>query len=205
MTGNTKNMTEGEGKDIILEYAVENLGRSITSGEIQKKLFKDNSIEEVDFLFEKMTNTIDEVADITIGKFSNVIKANEITKIFLKQGGFSATEKKDNELKEKEAEKERIDFENSFIDLRLKRWQLKTFWWFFGFAFIGFGFSVYNFINNLSSSKNVERLEQRIDKMELELKKLQTLPLFQKNPDTLNVSKEYLNKTENKFENPNKK
>lgn len=190
MTDNTQNMTEGEAKDIILEYAVERLGQPITSGEILKELFKENSFEEIDFLIEKMANTVDKVADITLGEYSNVIIANEITKIFLKQGGFTATEKKANELKKRELEKEQIEFEKAIIDLRLKKWQVKTFWPIFVFAFIGFGFGVYNFINSLSISKNTTEREERIEQMESELEKLRISISDQKSFDSLHTTKD---------------
>ncbi|MCI2230541.1 hypothetical protein MC378_15300 [Polaribacter sp. MSW13] len=100
-------------------------------------------------------------------------------------------------------EKERIDFEKSKIDLRLKKWQVKTFWPIFVFAFIGFGFSVYNFINNLSSVRKSEQQEVRIEKMESELEKLQISTSNQKTADSLNISKvlksiENMKKSKNK-------
>ena len=100
-------------------------------------------------------------------------------------------------------EKERIDFEKSKIDLRLKKWQVKTFWPIFVFAFIGFGFSVYNFINNLSSTRKSELQEVRIVKMESELEKLRISILNQKTTDSLNISK-VLKSIENMKESKNK-
>jgi hypothetical protein len=71
----------------------------------------------------------------------------------------------------------------------LKKWQVKTFWPIFGIAFIGFGFSVYNFINNLSSARKSEQQKVRIVKMESELEKLRISILNQKTTDYLNISK----------------
>ena len=110
---------------------------------------------------------------------------------------FLEQQKKDNK------EKERIDFEKSKIDLRLKKWQVKTFWPIFVFAFIGFGFSVYNFINNLSSARKSEQQEVRIVKMESELEKLRISTLDQKTTDSLNISRvlksiENMKKSKNK-------
>lgn len=112
---------------------------------------------------------------------------------------YSITEKGEKYLRqitkelEYNSEKERIKFETSKIDLRLKKWQVKTFWWIFGFAFIGFGFSAYNFINNLSYSKNIEWQEIKIEQMELELGKLKTSILNQKTKDSLSNSKDLKN------------
>jgi hypothetical protein len=110
---------------------------------------------------------------------------------------FLEQQKKDNK------EKERIDFEKSKIELRLKKWQVKTFWPIFVFAFIGFGFSVYNFINNLSSARKSELQEVRIVKMESELEKLRISILNQKTADSLNISK-VLKSIENMKESKNK-
>lgn len=90
-------MTEGEAKDMILEYAVEKMGQTLSATHIHEKLFKNNSFEEVEFLFEKMTLTVDKVAEITINDYDSFIEANELTKIFLSQGGFTELEKKNLE------------------------------------------------------------------------------------------------------------
>ena len=94
-------------------------------------------------------------------------------------------------------EKQKRDkWKNSNLDIKLKKRKLKTFWWSFGFAVIIFGFSVYNFINNLSPSESVIKQEERIEKMESELEKLQTSILNQKTKDSLSNSK-VLKTTEN--------
>ena len=177
MEENTKVITEAEAKDLILEYAVK-VGRDVTSHKIHKEVLPDCSIDEVEFLIEKMKNTNDKVADITISVHSCIITATGISKRFLEQGGFTKIEKGNLELKQKESERETIELEKSIIDLKLKKWQLKTFWWIFGFAIIGSGLSVYNFINNLSPPKKEKQLEQKIEKMELELTKLRRLVDF---------------------------
>lgn len=188
MEENTKTISEGEAKDLILEYALENKDRHISSNEIQKEVFPHFDIDEIEFLFKKMQNTVDEVADIRISEYNCLIIATGITKVFLSQGGFTKTEKDNLEQKRKESEKNIIEFEKSVIDLKLKKWQLKTFWWIFGFAIIGSGLSVYNFINNLLPSKNEVKQEQKIEKMESELSKLRILVLNQKRVDSLRSS-----------------
>ena len=189
MEENNKTISEGEAKDLILEYALENNDRPISSSEIKKEVFPHFNIDEIEFLFEKMQNTIDKVADIKISEYNCLITATGITKVFLAQGGFTKTEKDNLELKRKETELSLIEFEKSIIDLKLKKWQLKTFWWIFGFAIIGSGLSVYNFINNLLPSKNEVKQEVQIVKMELELSKLRILILNQKKVDSLRNSK----------------
>ena len=188
MEQNNKTISEGESKDLILEYALKNNNRPITLNEIKKEVFPHFSIDNIEFLFEKIQNIIDKVADIKISEYNCLITATGITKVFLEQGGFTKTEKDDLELKRKETEVSLIEFEKSIIDLKLKKWQLKTFWWIFGFAIIGSGLSVYNFINNLLPSKNEVKQEEQIIKMELELSKLRILILNQKKVDSLRNS-----------------
>jgi hypothetical protein len=76
-------------------------------------------------------------------------------------------------------------------DLKLSEWKLKTFWWIFGFAFIGFGLSLYNFIGNLSPSKNIKQQVEQIEKMESELEKLDNSISDQKNLDSLQNTKDF--------------
>ena len=91
----------------------------------------------------------------------------------------------------KKAEKDAIELEKSLLDIRLKKWQLKIFWWIFGFAIIGSGLSVYNFINSLMPSKDVKEQEEKITRMESELSKMRTLVLDQKKVDSLRNSNSY--------------
>lgn len=74
-------------------------------------------------------------------------------------------------------------------EAKLSKWKVKTFWYIFGFALIGSGLSVYNFINSLSPSKNVKKQELRIEQMELELEKLHTSIADQKSLDSLYSTK----------------
>lgn len=85
-------------------------------------------------------------------------------------------------------------------DLKLSELKLKTFWWFFGFAFIGFGLSVYNFTNDLSPSKSIKQQEEQIEKIESELKKIQSSILVQRYLDSLRTTKD-LKIIENAFNN----
>ena len=95
---------------------------------------------------------------------------------------------------QKKAEKETIELEKSILDIKLKKWQLKTFWWIFAVAIIGSCLSIYNFTNNLLTSKNTEKQEVKIQQMELELKKLHTLILSQKTNGSLNNQKDLIQK-----------
>lgn len=80
------------------------------------------------------------------------------------------------------------------IDFSLSKFKYYTFWPVFIFAFVGFVFSVTNFLNNQKNQDNVKLQEQRIEQMELELTKLQTSILNQNNPDSFPRSKELSDK-----------
>jgi hypothetical protein len=70
--------------------------------------------------------------------------------------------------------KAEIENRKNILDLKLKEWQVKTFWWIFIIALISSTLGIYNFINNLSPSENIKQQEVRIKKMESELEKLQS-------------------------------
>ena len=138
MTEEVEIITEGNAKDLILKHALKNPEDFISSQEIHKKILPEISIDEVELLFEKIQNTIDKVADVRISEYNCLINATGITKTFIEQGGFTKTEKEFNELKEKETERERIEFEKSKIDLELSKNMLKEFPKTKWFARIGF-------------------------------------------------------------------
>ncbi|RXP45999.1 hypothetical protein EC396_14740 [Lutibacter sp. HS1-25] len=183
-------------------------------------IIKQKIVKEIDRILNKVKNELDFVPESRYN-FKTEEEHSLYTKSFillktkgfieLVRNGYSLTESGIDVLeiggwnkyqdflkqqKKDKKEKERIEFEKSKIDLRLKKWQVKTFWPIFIFAFIGFGFSVYNFINNSSYAKSAEQREEKIVKMESELEKLQISILNQKKADSLNNSK-VLKTTEN--------
>lgn len=93
-----------------------------------------------------------------------------------------------------ESEKEKRTDRKDIFDFRVSKFRYHTFWWFFSFALIGFGLSVYNFIYNLSPSEKTIQQEEKIEQMELELEKVQTSILIQKNLDSLRMTKELTEK-----------
>ncbi len=90
------------------------------------------------FLFEKIQNTVDKVADVRISEYNCLITATGITKLFLEQGGFTKTEIETIKEKQKQLEKEKIEFEKSKIDLELAKKMLKEYPYTKWFARIGF-------------------------------------------------------------------
>ncbi|NKI28244.1 hypothetical protein HCG49_16950 [Arenibacter sp. 6A1] len=183
-----KKHTEGEVKDIILKHALEKSNKTISAREI-KIIFPGITFEEIQFLLEKMQNTVDKVADVRISKTNCFLIANEITNQFLTQGGFSKIEKDAAEQEKKRAHKEHLELEGSITSLRLNKCKLKTFPWFFSFALIGAGLSVYNFIQSLRPTKTAIQHSERLEKMQAEIETLHTYISLQKNQDSLQSTK----------------
>ena len=72
-------------------------------------------------------------------------------------------------LENKKIEKERIENEKSKIELKLSKWQLKTFWPIFIFGGIGFLLGAYNFLNDFNSKnpkdEKIKDLTNKIEKI----------------------------------------
>ena len=88
-----------------------------------------------------------------------------------------------------ETEKENRTDKKDVFDFKVSKFRYHTFWWFFAFALIGFGLSIYNFTDNLLPSEKIKKQEERIEQMESELKKLQISISIQKSLDSLRNSK----------------
>ena len=84
------------------------------------------------------------------------------------------------------------------IDFSLSKFKYYTFWPVFIFAFVGFVFSVTNFLNNQKNQDNVKLQEQRIEQMELELTKLHTSISNRKNIDSFRNPKVLTKKKDKK-------
>lgn len=96
-----KEITEGQAKDAILEFLLEEPDQSFSPYKIKEAMFPDLNLEEVTLLVERILNGAENVVEGNLGQFDNTfVKANGITKRFLNQGGFSKIEielKADNE------------------------------------------------------------------------------------------------------------
>ena len=184
-------ISEGKKKDLILEYIIErergNQPKSASSEEIKNDVLPNSSIEEITILLKEI-----EMHNPELVKFYFGITTTYSTKIifaqpFLKKGGFEKLEKE--EIKQ--------NIKNTF-DFNVSKFQYYTFWPIFIFAFIGFGFSVSNFIKDQKNQKNTEIQKQRIDKMELELTKLHTSISNRKNIDSFRNPKVLTKKKDKK-------
>lgn len=66
------------------------------------------------------------------------------------------------------------------FDFNVSKFKYYTFWPVFVFAFIGFGFNVFNFIYSQKNKENIKLQEEKIEKMKLELTKFQNSVLNKK-------------------------
>ncbi|MAU16649.1 MAG: hypothetical protein CMH46_14060 [Muricauda sp.] len=114
-------------------------------------------------------------------EINSEIRVNSRTQSFKSNGGF----KKAFEDIEKESLHQEKIREKEINDGLLSKWKVKTFWWLFIVALLGFGLSLYNFIDSLSPSKKVEKQEQRIEQLESDLSKLRILISRQKSRGSL--------------------
>jgi hypothetical protein len=114
--------TESEAKDEILRFSIKYLGEFITSSLVSKKVFLKENKEEIMYLMSQMQNEIWEYAEFRENRSDKFIKANNLTKKFFDNGGFSKIEKE--ELKNEQIRAERESKQDKILDLDLK---LKSF------------------------------------------------------------------------------
>lgn len=74
-------------------------------------------------------------------------------------------EKAEQNLRE---QTELIKSETAMFENKLSKWKVKTFWWFFIFAFFGFGLGIYNFINGQFMKDN-DQVDNKISKIQSDL------------------------------------
>lgn len=175
---------------------IQNLLNEIHKSELY--LFKDLEDHIAGLKYRKSITYLKDELKLIRQPFNNaeVLELTPFGHRVIKKGGWIEYQRIESE-KESRADKKDI------FDFNVSKFKYHTFWWFFAFALIGFGFGVYNFIDNLSNSKKTIQQEERIEQMELELEKLRTSILVQKNPDSVIPTKE-TNDKNNVLEKSNK-
>jgi len=191
------NLKNAELKDTILRLTLSVSDTNFFLDDIKRHLDLPNSFEEIKSILFEIQATNPEIAEFKFNEFNSSIKSNGATKYFLDKGGFIKIFNDTNTSLEKATKKEEKEVENLTLDITLKKWQKKTFWPLFFFAFIGFGLSVFNFITSLNNSKKEDIQKQNIEQMEEELEKLNISISNHERVDSLRNSK-VSNNTENK-------
>ena len=126
--------------------------------ENNNKVFKNTLLNSFDF------DPIDRVFILrTLKEELNLIRIDgELYS--LTKNGFSFVSFAEIEKQEQlKAEKDKIEFEKTKVDLKLNKWLLKTKWLPHFIAFISFIFAVYVYFDSKNDSK---KLEERIEKIE---------------------------------------
>jgi len=115
-----------EAKDKILKYIIEK-AKHTTVYDVKNDVFPDESNDVLELVFKQ------------IGRFNNIIEMtfsdhvgtvlipNDLTKIFLEEGGFVRKAKEDLAEKIKTEEAKNIELEKSKIDLELAKKMLKEY------------------------------------------------------------------------------
>jgi nitrate reductase NapE component len=140
--------------------------------------------DKIDFIPESCLNfnTIQE-SDLYQKTFTfltnrGFIKKNEVNNFTISENGIKVIESGGwnnyhnllNKHNKQRIKKDQIDYKKSMNDLILKKFQVITFWPIFIFAFVGFGFSVYNFVINQSSIQILEHQKNINEQLQLEVR-----------------------------------
>lgn len=132
-------MSESEAKDRILKFLLDEPERTFNAyGIMDSKILEDTPLGTIELLIERIGGTLDEVAYVNINDNGHFIASNNLTPVFLKQGGFTKYEQDEAEQKRIQEERDNIAFEKSKIDLELAKKMLKEYPKTKWFARIGF-------------------------------------------------------------------
>lgn len=82
--------------------------------------------------------------------------------------------------------KEETELIKAELEFKLKKWQVKTFWWIFSIAVAGSGMSIYNFLDNKLSVKKEKVLEQKLKEIKADIEELKPLKIKSQITDTIN-------------------
>ncbi|MER3373601.1 MAG: hypothetical protein RIM83_03105 [Allomuricauda sp.] len=116
--------------------------------------------------YRKSINYLKDELKLIRQPFSNaeVLELSPLGNRVIKKGGWI-------EYQRIESEKENHSDKKDIFDFKVSKFRYHTFWWFFAFALIGFGLSIYNFIDNSLPLEKIKMQEERIEKIESELQK----------------------------------
>ncbi|MBE9577573.1 hypothetical protein [Flavobacterium proteolyticum] len=178
--------------DFLLNTLSDNKFKNVDSKLIRQKFNLTFSSDDIDLIKNSLIKA-ENKSLIELNQNKSFAKLTEIG-VSVKNVGWLVYLEYEKAKKLDEIEIESIKKDTLKVDLKLKKWQIKTFWCIFGIAIIGSGLSVYNFINNLFPSRNEEKQEEQIIRMESELSKLRTLVLDQRKVDSLRNSNSYIKK-----------
>jgi hypothetical protein len=130
MKEEVKKKSEGEAKDLILKYCIENEGIH-SNRKIKDNVFPDIELDLVNLLLEKISNSADRILDSKAN--GRYVSSNGITPYFLfEKGGYTQAEKNEKLLKEKTKKKENYEEQIRTLtidNLRLGNWDIRFRWY----------------------------------------------------------------------------
>lgn len=197
---NMENISEQKAMDMILKYLIDNIGKPILSYDICEKIFHN---ADKYLVYSYIKRIIEENNDIVIvhkdgldlcfDSFYCYLEATKLTDIFLNtNGGFEKLYEKRQLIENEQLRIKKIQEKKLEDDAKLSKWQVRTFWWFFGFSLVSFCYGIYDIITDLKSDKYLDKIELSNQQLESELSKLRTLVLDQKTVDSLHISKNHV-------------
>ncbi|WP_298902638.1 hypothetical protein [uncultured Psychroserpens sp.] len=146
MKDKSKDMTDGQAKDLILKSIIRKENNLTTLYGFHSELFPEKSKSYVKSLIIEIEKSGFELANFHHSSAGNILVTRiGIIEPFLEKGGFEKIEKKEKRKEQKEK-----------FDFNISKWKYHTFWWFFALAIFGGGYSAYDFINGLNNNDKTE-------------------------------------------------
>ncbi len=148
-----------ESIDELIELNLQRL-KEARSNRLAKNQFIDKNQRPLDsYLFPKK---LEEKGLIEIvGRDQEICLLTEFGHKISNSGGWlkhlDDVKKKESELIKKNEEREKLEINNLEVDYKLKKWQLKTFWWIFGLAIFGGLYSIYDLGSNIIKAPKKEK------------------------------------------------
>jgi hypothetical protein len=179
--------------DDFIEIIVKERGSAVSNSMFQQLPYFENLNSDADNETERLARIIDKYDAAKVHNLDSnknpVLQTNYNTIEFKKNGGFKKLFQEELTRSKKEKQIEVLTTQKLKWDVKLSKWQVKTFWWFFAFALAGFIYGFYDFISDLKSDKTLDKVKQSNRQLESELSKLRTLVLDQKTVDSLRSAK----------------
>lgn len=132
---------------------------------------------------------IDESIIITHGAHGQYIiskKGEEIVNVY---GGIDKYLEHESAEKAERNRLEKLKNEKLYLDTKLARWQVKTFWYVFIFGLFGGFYSMYSMIDSFVGESEEQRIERILENKLQEREQKQKTSTYQTNIDSLSIDR----------------
>jgi len=114
-----KTISKGEALDLILQYCLEKTEKEYVSlNELQTEVLTDVNEDIIIMLLERIKNSHDKIAEVIMSEHTTVIRASGLTERYLEQGGFTASEKREQAELEQEKKHKDLEFKLAESNIR---------------------------------------------------------------------------------------